>query len=182
MHQKKTWASKHHYTVVAEGRPQTFQERLRVASHAGSELPGGYHTARECLEHIQFTLFQAVQFSSVVQSFGHFRLFAIPWTVTRRVSLSITNSQSLLKLMSIELVMPSNHLILCHPFLLPSILPNNRIFSNKLVLRSRWLKYGVSASASVLPRNILFLFFSFIYISWRLITLQYCSVFCHTLI
>ena len=76
MYQKKTWASKGHYTVVAEGRPQTFQEGLRVVSHAGSELPGGYHTARECLEHVQFTLFQAVQFSSVVQSLGRFRLFA----------------------------------------------------------------------------------------------------------
>ena len=150
MHQKKTWASKHHYTVVAEGRPQTFQEGLRVASHAGSELPGGYHTARECLEHIQFTLFQAVQFSSVVQSFGHFRLFAIPWTVTRRVSLSITNSQSLLKLIFIESVMPSNHLILCGPLLLlPSAsgsFPLSQLFPS--------CGQSIGASASVLPMNI----------------------------
>jgi len=72
-------------------------------------------------------------------------------------SLSITNSQSLLKLMSIELVMPSNHLILCHPLLLlPSIFPSIMVFSNESVLHTRWPKYtiGISASASVLPVNI----------------------------
>ena len=82
------------------------------------------------------------QFSSV-QSFSHVQLFATPWTAARQASLSITNSRSLLKLMSIESVMPSNHLILCHPLLLPpSIFPNIRVFSNELVLRIRWPKYG----------------------------------------
>ena len=67
---------------------------------------------------------------------------ATPWTATHQASLLITNSQSLLKLMSIESVMPSNHLILCHPLLLlPSIFPSIRVFSNELVLHIRWPKY-----------------------------------------
>ena len=68
-------------------------------------------------------------------------LFATPWTAARQTSLIITNSQSLLKLMSIALVMPSNHLILCHPLLLPSIFPRNRVFSKESVLHIRWPKY-----------------------------------------
>ena len=81
------------------------------------------------------------QFSSV-QSLSHVWLFATPWTAVLQASLSITNSQSLLKLMSIESVMPSNHLILCHPLLFPpSIFPSIRIFSNDSVLRIRWPKY-----------------------------------------
>ena len=95
---------------------------------------------------------EVVQFSSV-QSFSHVRLFVAPWTAARQASLSITNSQSLLKLMSIDSVRPSNHLILCHPLLLPpSIFPS--IFSNESVLRIRWPSIGVSASTSVLPINI----------------------------
>ena len=95
-----------------------------------------------------------VQFSSV-QSLSHVWLFATPWTVARQASLSITNSQSLLKLMSIESVMPSNHLVLCHPLLLPpSIFPSIRVFSNESVLCIRWPKYWSSASASVLPMSI----------------------------
>ena len=76
---------------------------------------------------------------------SHFRLFATPWTpwtAARQASLSITNSRSLLKLMPIESVMPSNHLILCRPLLLlPSIFPSIRVFSNESVLRIRWSKY-----------------------------------------
>jgi len=68
-----------------------------------------------------------------VQLLSRVRLFVTPWTTARQVSLSFTISQSLLKLMSIESTMPSNHLILCHPFLfLPSIFPSNRVFSNEL--------------------------------------------------
>ena len=92
------------------------------------------------------------QFSSVAQSS---RLFVTPWTAVRQASLSITNSRSLLKLMSIELMLPSNRLILCCPLLLlPSIFPSIRVFSNESVLCIRWPKYGASASASVLPMNI----------------------------
>ena len=83
-----------------------------------------------------------VQFSSV-QSLSLFWLFVTPWTATAlQASLSITNSRGLLKLMSIELVMPSNHLILCCPLLLPpSIFPSIRVFSNESVFHIRWLKY-----------------------------------------
>ena len=81
------------------------------------------------------------QFSSV-QSLSRVRLFVTPWTAACQASLSITNSQSSLRLMSIELVMPSNHLILCHPLLLlPSIFPRIRVFSNETVLHIRWPKY-----------------------------------------
>ena len=82
-----------------------------------------------------------VQFSSV-HSFSHVQLFATPWTAAHQAFLSITNSQRLLKLMSIESVMPSNHLILCHPLLLlPSIFPSIRVFSNESALLIMWSKY-----------------------------------------
>ena len=88
-----------------------------------------------------------------VQSFSHVQLFVTPGTVAPQASLSITNSQSLLKLKSIELVMPSNHLILCGPlFLLPSIFPSIRVCSNELVLQIRWPKY-CSCSFSISPSN-----------------------------
>ena len=91
--------------------------------------------------------------SSSIQSLSHVQLFVIPWTAACQVSLSITNSQSLLKLMSIESVMPSNHLILCHPLLLlPSIFPSIRVFSNKSVLHIRWPKYW-SFSFSICPSS-----------------------------
>ena len=81
------------------------------------------------------------------------QLFATPWTAAHHASLSITNSWSLFKLMSIESVMPSNHLILCHPLLLlPSILPSIRVFSNESVLHIRWPKYW-SFSFSISPSN-----------------------------
>ena len=91
--------------------------------------------------------------SQTVQSLTHVRLFATPWTVALQASLSITNSRSLLKLMSIELEMPSNHLILCRPlFLLPSIFPSIRVFSNESVRCIRWPKYW-SFSFSISPSN-----------------------------
>ena len=94
----------------------------------------------------------SVQFSSV-QSLSHVRLFAIPWTATRQVSLCITNSRSLCKLMSIELVMPSNHLILCYPLiLLSSIFPGIRVFSNESALCIRWPQYW-SFSFNISPSN-----------------------------
>ena len=81
------------------------------------------------------------------------RLFATPWTAARQASLSIVNSQSLLKLMSIKSVMPSSHLIFCHPLLLPpSIFPSIRVFSNESALGSRWPKYW-SFSFSISPSN-----------------------------
>ena len=81
-----------------------------------------------------------LQFSSL-QMLICVRLFATPWTTAHQASLSVTNSWSLLKLMSVESVMPSNNLILCHPLLLPSIFPSIRVFSNESVLYIRWPKY-----------------------------------------
>ena len=100
--------------------------------------------------HSSHTLASSVQFSCSV-----IWLFVTPWTAAHQASLSITNSWSLLKLMSIESVMPSNHLILCHPLLLlPSIFPSNRVFSNESVLCIRWPKYwSFSFSFSISPSN-----------------------------
>ena len=87
------------------------------------------------------------------QSLSCVRLFATPWTAARQASLSIANSQSLLEFMSIKSVMPSSHLIFCHPLLLPpSIFPSIRVFSTESVLHIRWLKYR-SFSFSISPFN-----------------------------
>ena len=81
-----------------------------------------------------------IQFSSV-QLLSHVQLFATPWTAARQASLSITNSHSLLKLMSIESMMPSNHIFLCHPLIPPSIFPTIRVLFSGSVLCIRWPKY-----------------------------------------
>ena len=106
---------------------------------------------------INFFFFNGVGVSvasgMIVQSLSHVQLFATSWTAAHQASLSITSSQSLLKLMSIKSVMPSNHLILCHPLLLlPSIFPSIRIFSNELILCIRWPK-DWSFSFSISPSN-----------------------------
>ena len=94
-------------------------------------------------------LLQLIQFSSV----SHVWFFATPWTAARQASLSITNSWSLFKFMTIKSVMPSNHLILCHPLLLPpSVFPSIRVFSNESALPIRWLKYW-SFSFNISPSN-----------------------------
>ena len=112
------------------------------------------HTAYESAAHCTWRSlqFSPVQFSPV-QLLSCVRLFATPWTASCQASLSITNSQSLLKLMPIELLMPSNHLILCRPlFLLPSIFPNIMVFSNESAFCIRWPKYW-SFSFSISPSN-----------------------------
>ena len=102
---------------------------------------------RQKRENINFAVIQSVQSLSRVQ------LFVTPWIAVRQVSLSITNSQSWLKLMSIELVMPSNYLSLCHPLILPpSTFPSIRVFSNDSVLCIRWPKYWCF-SFSINPSN-----------------------------
>ena len=94
-----------------------------------------------CVCRISSLAYPSVQFSSVAQSW----LFATPWIAALQASLSITNSLSLLKLMSVESVMPSSHLILCHPLLLlPPIPPSTRVFSNESTLCMRWPKYCLS--------------------------------------
>ena len=92
-------------------------------------------------------------FSQLAQLLSRVRLFATPWTAACQASLSITNSRSLLKLTSVDSVMPSNHLILCHPLLLlPSIFPSIRVFSKESILHIRWPKYW-SFSFSISPGN-----------------------------
>ena len=99
-----------------------------------------------------YIIWTLLQFSSV-QSLSHVRLFATPWITAHQASLSITNSQSPLKLMSIESVMPSSHPILCRPLLLlPPILPSIRVFSNESTLHMRWPKYW-SFSLNISPSN-----------------------------
>ena len=102
--------------------------------------------------HPIYIQFSSVQFSSV-QLFSCVWLFVTPWIAAHRASLSITNSQSLLKLMPIESVMPSSHFILCHPLLLLlSMFPRIRVFSNKSVFPIRWLQYW-NFSFSISPSN-----------------------------
>ena len=104
------------------------------------------------LEKKKKRIFIPVLFSSV-QSLSRVWLFVIPWTTVRQASLSITNSQSLLKLMSIESVMPFSHLNLCRPLLLlPSMFPSIRLFSSESVLCIRWPKY-CSFRFSIIPSN-----------------------------
>ena len=99
-------------------------------------------TVQTCLEIQSRTKAFSVSAYSSVQLLSRVKLFVTPWTAACKASLSVANSQSLLKLMSIESVMPSNHLILCHPLLLlPSIFPSIRVFSNESVLCIRWPKY-----------------------------------------
>ena len=100
-----------------------------------------------------FNIFSGLSWYSSVQLLSRVRLFATPWTAACQASLSITNSQSLLKLMSIESVIPSNHLILCHPLLLlPSIFPSIRVFSNESALCMSWPNYW-SFSFNISPSN-----------------------------
>ena len=115
----------------------------------GSSWPKD-QTHVSCLAGRFLTIEPSVQ---LVQSLSHVQLFVTPWTAASQASLSIINSWSLLKLMSIESVMPSNHLILCDPLLLPpSIFPSIRVFSNESVLRIRWPK-NWSFSFSISPSN-----------------------------
>ena len=120
-------------------------------------LPGEFHGQRSLVgyspwsrkeldttEQLTLSLFIRIhiQFSSV-QSLSRVRLFATSWTAACQAALSITNSRNLPKLMSIESVMPSSHLILCRPLLLPSIFPSIRVFSDESALHIRWPKYWV---------------------------------------
>ena len=116
-------------------------------------MPGNFYVFLQtcCVLFSLCFIFPSIYTFSSVQSLSHVQLFATPWTATCQASLSITNSWSLLKLMSIESVIKSNHLILCHPLLLPtSIFPSIRVFSNESVLPIRWPKYW-SFSFSISP-------------------------------
>ena len=114
---------------------------LDMEQRAGSKLGKEYFKAVYCQPAYLTYMQSSVQFSSV-QSLSCVRLFVTPWNAACQASLSITNSQSLLKLMCIESVTPSSHLILCCPLLLlPPIPPSIRVFSNESILHMRWPKY-----------------------------------------
>ena len=133
-----------YYVLLKTGHFQEFSDSLviRTPQFHSQLLVGELRSCKPCVEAKgEKKRSFSYQFSSV-QLLSHVQLFATPWTATHQASLSITSSRSLLELVSIELVMPSNHLILCHPLLfLPSIFPRIRIFSNELVLCIRWSKY-----------------------------------------
>ena len=125
---------------------------LTLFIFGGSKITADGDCSHEIKRHLLFGRKAMTNLSSV-QSLSRVRLFATPWTAAHQASLSITNSQSLLKLMSIMLVMPSNHLIpFCPLPLLPSIFPSIRVFSNELVLHIRWPKYW-SLSFGISPSN-----------------------------
>ena len=114
-----------------------------------------HKSGRLCAVYTHVGYHMSLSMFSSVQSLSCVRLSETPWIAAHQASLSISNSQSLLRLMSIESVMPSNYLILCRSLLLlPSIFLSIRVFSNESVLCIRWPKYRSSASASVLPMNI----------------------------
>ena len=125
---------------------------MRLQSSLGLQLSQGSNGAEESSTNVIHMVVHKLQFSSD-QSLSRVWLFVTPWTAAHQASLSISNSQSLLKLICIELVMPSNYLILCSPLLLlPSIFPSIRAFSNESVLHIRWPKYW-SFSFSISPFN-----------------------------
>ena len=126
---------------------EIFQARIlqwvAISYSRGSSKPRDW-TQVSCVSCIgRQILYHCIIWEAVnsVQSFSHVQLFVTPWTVACQASMSITNSWSLLKRMSTELVMPSNHIILCCPLLLPSIFPSIRVFSNESALRIMWPKY-----------------------------------------
>ena len=128
-------------------------ETVRDVIFLGSKVTADGNCSHEIKSWLLLGRKAMTNFSSV-QSLSRVRLFGTPRTAALRASLSITNSRSLLRLMSIESVMPSNHLVLYHPLLLlPSIFPSIKVFSNESALCIRWPKYWISASTSVIPMN-----------------------------
>ena len=138
-------------------REQRFTESMWAYTEIFIKTKHGYNLndQRDWLKYVLYSNNKTwtTIIAAVVQLLSHVRLFVSPQTAVRQASLSITNSQSLLKLMSIESVMPSNHLILCHLLLLlPSIFPSIRVFSNESFLLNRWPKYW-SFSFRLSPSN-----------------------------
>ena len=122
-------------------RPRTHRPSFKSGSLI--PIPSLTSSGSLCISWDTFTCpLEPGSVSQSVQSLSRVQLFVTPWTAAHQASLSITNSQSLLKLMSIESVMPSNHLVLCRPLLLlPALFPSIRVFSNESVLHIRWPKY-----------------------------------------
>ena len=144
----------HKDTYISCSHPHTTATLFFSKHHFVKDIPTLKNLLLDFRDHPQYGLqFNDSTFFSSVQSLSRVWLSVIPWTTAHQASLSITNSWSLLKLMSIVSVMPSNHLILCHPLLLlPSIFPSIRVFSNESVLHIRWPKYW-SFSFSISPSN-----------------------------
>ena len=135
-----------------KGSRKLWKEKVEVSRQPALLLPVLLRHGPYCSQAGEEAVLRSFQFSSV-QSPSRVQLFATPRTAAGQASLSITNSRSLLKLMSIELVMPSNRLILCHPLLLPpSIFPSIRVFSSVSSLRIRWPKYW-NFSFSISPSS-----------------------------
>ena len=156
-----SFVSKAQSVIIVQKLLSDYLEKLKhcawVLRRGNSKAPGADtlkpYVNKTCPKSSGKMRLRQIPFSSV-QSLSGVWLFATPWTAARQAFLSITNSLSLLKFMSIELVMPSNRLILCHPLLLPpSIFPSIRVFSNESVLCNRWPKYW-SFSFSILLMNI----------------------------
>ena len=130
-------SAEHNCLLSEEGIARTAQSWCaRVGKAADPAFPNACHSSADSVSALLLAHLSSIQSSS------HAQLSVTPWTSACQASLFITNSWSLLKLMSIESVMPSNHLILCHPcLLLPSTFPSIRVFSNESVLCIRWPKY-----------------------------------------
>ena len=136
---REAWWTIAHRVTKSQTRVKKWNTHSRTHTRQGYILP--------------FCLFNLHAEFSTVQSLSHVQLFVTSWTAAHQASLSINNTRSLLKFMSIESVMSSNHLILCHPLLLlPSIFPSIRVFSNESVLPIRWPKYW-SFSFNISPFN-----------------------------
>ena len=143
--------------ISGEITSERMKRQSKQEQHPVVYVTGDGSQVRHCKEHYCIGTWNVRSMNqdkfSSVQLLSHVWLFATPWTSARQVSLSITNSWSPPKLMSIQSVMPSNHLILCHPLLLlPLIFPSIRVFSNESALRIRWPKYW-SCSFRISPTN-----------------------------
>ena len=157
---REAWHAAVHGVTKSQTRLSAWTELMSMCKVISCVVEKGYFLwLVHFLENIRKYITGVLQFSSVTQSCP---TLWTPWTAAHQASLSITNSRSLLKFMSIESVMPANHLILCLPLLLlPSIFPSIRVFSNELVLHIRWPKYWnftfsktkVSALASFFPKK-----------------------------
>ena len=142
-----------HLVSSLDGKQMETMETVTDFILGGSKISGDGDYSHEIKRRLLLGRKAKTNLVSSAQSLSHVQLFETPWTAACQVSLSISNSQSLLKLMSIESVMPSNHLILCHPLLFPpSIFPSIRVFSSESVFHIRWPKYW-SFSFIISPSN-----------------------------
>ena len=151
------------YSCLRDSSPVTYPGGLKSSTqqsrHYNNGIPPSifYQEADPISAHLFLLPLASICFYHwlllLVQLLSYLQMSATPWTAARQASLSVTNSRSLLKLMPIESVMPSNHLILCHPLLLPpGIVPSIRVFSNESALHHRWAK-DWSFSLSISPSN-----------------------------